>query len=108
MGLVQRLHPRHHPLVAMAATELGQPHAVGVKQAQARLLGALNELPHAGVAARRVDIQLKDGLGRGFEANAHRMETEQDFGRRHAPIIPAAHPRPRFQSGGKPKAQVMR
>ena len=68
---------------------MAMPFMEGVEQAQAGLLGAFDKLPHAGVAARRIDVELQDGGRGGFQANAHRMETEQDFGRRHVPIIPA-------------------
>jgi hypothetical protein len=37
--------------MAMAASQFGQTHAVSFNQADAGLLSALNELPHARIAA---------------------------------------------------------
>ena len=71
---------RGHALVAMAAGQLGQPQAVGFDQPDVRFLGPLEELPHPGVLAGRVGVDLDDGLGRGLQAHAHGVEPEQDFG----------------------------
>ena len=85
--LGQGLHPRGHALVAVAAAELGQAQAVGLDQSRTGLGGALQELAHARVAARRFEIDFDDGFRRGFQAHAHGMEAVKHFGRRHRPII---------------------
>jgi hypothetical protein len=78
--LRHRLHPRRHALVPVAATELGQAHAVGLDQAHTRFLDPLDELAHAGVAPGGFEIDLDDGFRRGFQPHADGVEAEKDFG----------------------------
>ena len=63
-------------LVAMTATELGQPDAVGFDQARTNLIGFFKKLAHARITARRFEINLDDGFGRGFEAHADGVKAE--------------------------------
>ena len=80
----------NNALMAVAAAHFGQAQAVGLDQAHTGFAGAIKELAHAGVAARGVKKNFKDGLGRGFEPHADGMKTEKNFGGRgHAPIIAA-------------------
>jgi hypothetical protein len=46
--------------VAVAAGQLGQPHAIGLHHAHARFLGAYEELAHAGILAGRIGIDFQD------------------------------------------------
>jgi len=89
----QRLDAGDHALVAAAAGQARQAQAVRLDRAQARFLGLLQELPHAGVLAGRVDVELQDGFRCRAQAHPDRMEAEQDFrGRGHRrdyPVWPA-------------------
>jgi hypothetical protein len=76
--------------VAVAARQLGDAQAVGFDQPGARLPGTVQKLAHARIAARGLVIDFNDGLRRGFQAHAHGMEAEEDFGAGHGAIIRCA------------------
>ena len=76
----QRLRAGDHALVAGAARQPGQPHAVGLDGAQAGLLHLVQELAHARVLAAGIHVDLGEGPGGGAQAHAHCVEAEQDFG----------------------------
>ena len=79
-GTLERVDARRHALVAVAAGQLGNAQAVGLDHPRTSLLRPLQELAHALVTPRRIDIDLDDGLRRRLQAHADGMETEQDFG----------------------------
>ena len=68
-----------HALVAMATGQFGQTFIVRLDHAHARVTGFVDELPHAGVAARDLVMDFNNGLGGDLETNAHGMEAEQHF-----------------------------
>ena len=90
MHLGERVHPRHHTLVAVAASQPCQAHTVGLEQAHTYLLHPLDKLAHAGIAPGRVNVDFNDGFGCGLHTHAHGMKAEQCFGSRHAAIIGVA------------------
>src|SRR5450830_1875253 len=65
---------------ATAAGQLGQAQAVGLDQAHAGFAHALQELAHARITARGLEVDFDDGLGRGLEPHAHGVKAEQHFG----------------------------
>src|SRR6218665_43129 len=81
------LHARGHALVAMAAGQLGDAHAVSLDQAGAGRAGAFEKLAHARVAPRGLVVDLDDRFGRGLQTHAHGVKAEQDFGAGHRAII---------------------
>ena len=60
-----------------------QTRVVAVDQARAGFLRAHDELPHARVAARRIDMDLEHRLRRGLQPHGDGMEAEQHLTRRH-------------------------
>src|SRR6218665_3666 len=76
-----------HALVAMAAGQLGDAHAVSLDQAGAGRAGAFEKLAHARVAPRGLVVDLDDRFGRGVQTHAHGVKAEQDFGAGHRAII---------------------
>ena len=80
MHLLQGLHPRRHALVAMAAAELGQAHAVGLDQPHARFFGFVQKLAHACVAPGGLEVDFNNRLRGGFQAYAQRVEAKQNLG----------------------------
>ena len=74
--------------------EAGEPQVVALDDAGAGLARALDELPHPGVAPRRVDVQLDDRLRRDLEPDADGVEAEQDVTRHRLRIIAAPATRP--------------
>ena len=88
LALAKSLDPRHHALVAMRAGQLRQPVVAALDQLDAGLHGSGDEVLHARVAPRRVDMQLEHRARRRLQAHAHRMEAEKDA-RRHRPIVAA-------------------
>jgi hypothetical protein len=87
MGLGQAFYASCNTLMTMAARQLGQAHAVSLYQPDTSLLSAFNELAHASIAAGGFKIDFDNRLRCCFQTNTDRMETEKNFGRRHAPII---------------------
>ena len=75
--------PGGDALVPMAARQLGQADAIGFDQPRAGFGHPLEELPHARVAPRRIDVDLDDRLRRRLQAHGDGMEAEQDAGRVH-------------------------
>ncbi|MOA13683.1 hypothetical protein D3C78_1337450 [compost metagenome] len=79
----------------MAAGELGEAFAVGFDQACAGFTRAVQELAHAGVAARGLVIDFDDGLRRGLQTHAYGVKAEENFGGRHSlGLSGQAHARP--------------
>ena len=67
--------------VARSIQEFGflQPIVVAVHEPRAERSGALDELPHALIAPRRIDMDLEHRAWRSLEAHGHRVKAEQDF-----------------------------
>ena len=87
--LRQRINPRHHALMAVAAAHFGQAQAVRFHQLDAAVTRAVGELAHARIAPLHVVEDFKHGLGRGFDAHAYSVKAEKIFGGgSHAVIIP--------------------
>jgi hypothetical protein len=80
-GLFNGLNPGHDTLMPVTATELGQAQTVRLNEPNPGLSRSLQKLTHAGVTTTGIDIHLEHGSGRGFDANANRMESEKGFGR---------------------------
>ena len=57
-----------------------QAQAVGLDQAHTGFAHALQELAHARITARGLEVDFDDGLGRGLEPHAHGVKAEQHFG----------------------------
>ncbi|MNU01222.1 hypothetical protein D3C72_2445590 [compost metagenome] len=72
-------HPRHHALVAVGAAQLLQAVVVAVDQAHARVTRAVEELAHALVTARGVEMDFGDGLRRGLQPDRQGVEAEEDL-----------------------------
>ena len=81
-----RVDARHDALVAVRAAHLLQPLVIAVEQLRAGLLRAFDELAHALVAPRRVDVDFENRLRRGLQPDGDGMKAEQDFGS-HAPMV---------------------
>ena len=62
MDLGDFVYPRGNTLMGMAAAQFGQAQTVRFDQPRAGFGGAIDKLPHAGIAAARLDITLDDGL----------------------------------------------
>jgi hypothetical protein len=89
LGQSQWLDSRHHALVPVRAGELAQAFVAALDELDAGLDRTGDEVLHASVASRRIDVQLEHRARRRPETDAHRMETEQDA-RRHRWIVAAA------------------
>ena len=83
---------RDHPLVAVRAAHLLQALVVAVDEARAGLFGALDELPHALVAARGVDVDVDDGARRRLQPHGDGMEAEEDLVTHRAMVSARFHP----------------
>ena len=59
-----------------ATAKFGQSDAIGFDQARTGLIGLFKELAHAGIAPCRLEINLDDRFGRGFEAHADGVKAE--------------------------------
>ena len=81
MHLFDLLHPGCNALVAVAACQLGQTHAIGFDHAHTTFSHLLHKLAHAGIAPTGIDIDFNNGLRCGFETHAHGVEAEKYFGR---------------------------
>ena len=79
VNLGNRGHHGHHTLMTMTPSQFGQAQTIGFNQAHARITGFVDELPHAGIAARDLVVDFNNGLGGDLEANAHGMKAEQHF-----------------------------
>ena len=78
--LFDGLHTGGHPLVAVATGELGDAQAVGFDQTNAGFFDAVNELAHARIAARGLEMNFDDGLRGHFQAHADGVKAEKHFG----------------------------
>ena len=76
--------------------QFGNAQAVGLNQAGAGLARTVQKLAHARIAARDLVIDFNDGLRRGFEAHAHGMKAEENFGAGHGEDYPLRHECYRF------------
>ena len=79
MVLGNRRHQSHHALVTVATGQFGQALTIRFDQAHARIAGLVDELPHAGVATRDLEMDFDNGLGGDLEANAYGMKAVQHF-----------------------------
>ena len=78
--MLQGLHPCRHTLVAMAAAELGQAHAIGFNQPHAGLFGFVQKLAHARIAPGGLEVDFNNRLRGGFQAYAHGVKAKQNLG----------------------------
>ena len=70
------MHPRSHTLVAMAAGEFGQAHAIGFNHSDTSLSHPLQKLAHAGITAGGLVINFNDGLWRGLQTHTDGVKAE--------------------------------
>jgi hypothetical protein len=76
-----------HTLVTVRADELGNAQGIGLDQTHPGLLGALQKLAHARIAARSLEIDFDDGLRGGLQTHADGVKAEKNFGGRHGAVL---------------------
>ena len=79
--LRQRINPRHHTLVAVAAAHLGQAQAIRLDQLDTAVTRAVGKSTHACITPLHVVEHFKDRFRRGFDADADGVKAEEIFGR---------------------------
>jgi hypothetical protein len=80
-------HTSCHTLVTVRADELGNAQGIGLDQTHPGLLGALQKLAHARIAARSLEIDFDDGLRGGLQTHADGVKAEKNFGGRHGAVL---------------------
>ena len=80
MAARERLDARDDALMAIVAGKAAQALVVAVDEPHPGGLGARDELAHALVAPAGVDVHLDDRARRRLQANADRVEAEQERG----------------------------
>jgi len=59
-----------------ATAKFGQSDAIGLDQAGTGLVGFFQELAHARIAPRWLEINFDDGFGRGFQTHTNGVKAE--------------------------------